>query len=439
MKKIIFLLWISSFIKLTAYSQELPRSALFGAAVADLNDSTAKSFQLPTSKGTWLKQVISGSAAEQAGLIANDVLVEFDGNVINNTSHFLSILKKYHGGDKAKVNYYRQAKLKTTTVTLKSKAKETSNEYDIIYSSVQSGNNLLRTIITKPKGEGVYPAVLIVGGVGCYSIDNISNRDLLSTRLWIDSLTENGFVTIRVEKTGMGDSKGIPCTDCDFLTEKQGYLDGLKQLKALPYVDKEKVFIAGFSIGGVIAPLIAQQEKVKGIIVYGTVGKNWLEYELENTHRQRLLDDYPSDSLDLWMRGEYKRLYGLFVEEKTPEQIIRENPETADNFFEYPMSIKYFQQVADVNVRQMWMNTDAYVLAMHGTSDFVSSANEHELLVQTVNRYHPGKATHTEIKNADHWEIYTESEKMSASHTQTELNPFAVTTALSWILKVVKA
>lgn len=438
MKKIIFLLWITS-VTFAAFGQELPRSASFGALVSDLNDSITKSLRVPSSKGTWLKQVVKGSAAEQAGLINNDVLISFDGKVIDNTNHFLSILKEYHGGDKVKVSYYRQAKLKTATLTLHEKPKETSKDYDVIYSSLNSGNNHLRTIITKPKDPGTYPAVLIVEGVGCFSIDNISNSFILSTKLWIDTLTIHKFVTMRVEKTGMGDSKGIPCNECDFITEKQGYLDGLKQLKSLPYVDKDKVFIAGFSIGGVIAPLIAQQEKVKGIIVYGTVGRNWLEYELENTHRQRMLDDYSADSLDLWMRAEYERLYGLFVEKKTPEQIIKEHPETADHLFEYPMSIKYFQQVADINIGQLWMNTNIYVLAMHGTSDFVSSANEHEQLVQVVNRYHPGKATHTEIKNSDHWEIYTESEKISAAHTQTELNPLAATTALSWMLKVVNA
>ena len=385
MKQIIFLLWATSLMTSTALGQELPRAASFGALVNDLNDSTTKLLHLTSSKGTLLKQVIGGSSAEQAGLIGNDVLISFDGKVIDNTNHFLRILKQYHGGDKVKADYYRQGKLKSATIILHEKPKESSKDYDIIYSSVNSGNNHLRTIITKPKGEGIHPAVLIVGGVGCYSIDNISNKDLLSIKLWVDSLTLNGFVTIRVEKTGMGDSKGIPCTDCDFTTEKQGYLDGLKQLKSLPYVNKENIFIAGFSIGGVIGPLIAQQEKVKGIIVYGTVGRNWLEYELENTHRQRVLDDYPADSLDIWMRAEYKRLYGLFVEKKTPEQIISEHPETAVNFFEYPMSVKYFQQVADVNINQMWMNTDAWVLAMHGTSDFVSSADEHELIAQIVN------------------------------------------------------
>lgn len=437
MKKIIFLFWFTSLL-FTAFGQELPRSASFGALVNDLNDSTANLLQLSSAKGTWLKQVIGGSSASQAGLSNNDVLISFDGKSIDNTAHFLSILKQYHGGDKVKVDYYRQAKLKTATITLKEKARETSNAYDIIYSSVHSGNNHLRTIITKPKGPGIYPAALIIGGVGCYSIDNISNPDLLSIRLWVDSLTANGFVTIRVEKTGNGDSKGIPCSECDFITERQGFSEGLKQLKSLPYVDKENIFIAGFSIGGVIAPLIAQQEKVKGIIVYGTVGRNWLEYELENTHRQRLLDDYPADSLDLVMRAEYKRLYGLFVEKKTPEQILKESPETAVTFFEYPMGIKYFQQVADVNIRQLWMNTDARVLAMHGTSDFVSSSGEHELIVQTVNRYHPGKATHTEIKNADHWQLNTESEKVSESHTQTELNILAVTTALKWMVNLLK-
>jgi dienelactone hydrolase len=436
MKKIIFLFAVTSLIVFTAFGQELPGSASFGALVKDLDDSTANSFQLPSSKGTWLKQVFGGSSADQAGLIDNDVLISFDGKAIDKTNQFLAMLKQYHGGDQVKVTYYRQAQLKTATILLKPKPKETSSDYDIIYADVHSGSNQLRTIITKPKGNGIYPAVLIVGGIGCYSIDNNSN---LSFRLWVDSLTTNGFVTIRVEKTGVGDSKGIPCSECDFTTEKQGYLDGLKQLKSLPYVDKANVFIAGFSIGGVIAPLLAQQEKVKGIIVYGTVGRNWLEYELESTHHQRLLDDYPADSLDIWMRGEYERLYGLYVEKKTPEQIIKEHPETAANFFQYPMSVKYFQQVADINIRQLWMNTDAWVLAMHGTSDFVSSANEHELLVQIVNRYHPGKATHIEIKNSDHWELYTESEKISAAHTQTDLNPLAATTALGWILKVSNA
>jgi serine protease Do len=121
MKKIIFLFAVTSLIVFTAFGQELPGSASFGALVKDLDDSTANSFQLPSSKGTWLKQVFGGSSADQAGLIDNDVLISFDGKAIDNTNQFLAMLKQYHGGDQVKVTYYRQAQLKTATILLNKK------------------------------------------------------------------------------------------------------------------------------------------------------------------------------------------------------------------------------------------------------------------------------------------------------------------------------
>jgi dienelactone hydrolase len=310
---------------------------------------------------------------------------------------------------------------------------ETSSEFEIIYSSVLSGTNNLRTIITKPKNGSKFPAVLIVGGVGCYSIDNPTQIEIQSMKLWADSLAKNGFVTMRIEKTGMGDSKGIPCKECDFNTEKQGCLDGLKKLKSLNYVDKENVFIAGFSIGGVIAPLIAQQEAVKGIIVYGTVGRNWLEYEIDNSVRQQELDGTLADAIDRFMRAEYIRLYALFVEKKQPEQVLKEYPQTAGHLLNYPMRIEYFQQVADVNIRELWMKTTAKVLAIHGSSDFVSSADEHELIKEIVNKYHPGNGNYLEAANCDHWGLTTENEVASAMQQHTGLNHMPIRYSINWL------
>ncbi|MEO8148271.1 MAG: PDZ domain-containing protein [Bacteroidia bacterium] len=435
MNKIIFLSLVAVLflMKKSSFGQDLPRSASFGALVRDLNDSSGIALKLSGLSGTHIEKVVAGSSAQRAGFTANDVLISMDGEQIKNTNHFLELLKKHHGGDKVKIGYYRKSKLKETTMILLPKQIETSDDYDIIYSSLLSGSNHLRTIITRPKGGSIYPAVLIVGGVGCYSIDNPSITEILSIKMWSDSLTRNGFVTIRIEKTGMGDSKGIPCNECDFNTEKQAFLDGLKQLKSLSYVDKENIFIAGFSIGGVIAPLIAQQEPVKGIIVYGTVGRNWLEYELDNSLRQQLLEDLPADSIDRYMRAEYIRLYGLFVEKKAPEQIIKEHPETKSHLYIYPMRIEYFQQVADVNIRELWMNTKAKVLAMHGSSDFVSSATEHKLIAEIVNHYNPGNATYVEIANSDHWGLFAESDMASYSHQQTELNFLPLTNSIKWL------
>lgn len=414
-------------------AENLPRSASFGVMVGNLNDSLVTQLNLPTKNGTHIRKVFNGSSASNASLKVNDVIVTLDGKEIADTKEFLALLKNYHGGDKVKVGYYRKSKLHHVTMKLQPKPMEQSDEYEVIYSSVHSGENHLRTIITKPEGEGPYPAVLMVGGVGCYSIDNTSHSKLISSKMWIDSLTVNGFVTLRVEKTGMGDSKGIPCKECDFHTEKQGYFDGIRQLRSLSFVDTTSIFIAGFSMGGVIGPLIAAKLPVKGIIAYGTAGKNWFEYELENTRRQRILEGYPADSLDLWMRNEYKRLYGLFVEKRLPDDIMSEHPETTPNFFNYPMRIEYFQQVADIDIGELWMRTTSKVLVMHGSSDFVSSADEHALIADVVNRYHPGNATYTEIPDADHWEIFAESEEQSMAGTGRNVNPGAVQFALSWL------
>ena len=435
MNKIIFLSLVAALflMKNSSFGQELPRSASFGALVGDLNDSSRTALRLSSLSGSLIKMIVASSSAQKAGFMANDVLISMDGAAIENTNHFLALLKEHYGGDKVKISYYRKSKLKETTMILLPKQMETSSDFDIIYSSVLSGSNQLRTIITKPKSGGIHPAVLLIGGVGCYSIDNTLNPDILSIKMWADSLAKSGFVSIRVEKTGMGDSKGIPCNECDFITEKQGFSDGLKQLRSLPYVDKENIFIAGFSIGGVIAPLIAQQQPVKGIIVYGTVGRNWLEYELDNSLRQQLLDNRPADSIDMYMRGEYIRLYGLFVEKKMPQQIINEHPETTQHLFTYPMRIEYFQQVADINIRELWMNTKAKVLAMHGTSDFVSSGPEHKLIAEIVNHYNPGNATYAEIANSDHWQLYAESDLISALHERTTVNLLPLATAIKWL------
>lgn len=433
MTKMSLMVLAAAILATSSYGQDLRRSAAFGAAVADLNDSTKTALKLSSSSGSHLKTVIPGSSAQKAGFQPGDVIVSVDGKNIENTNKFLSLLKTHYGGDTIGVGFYRKSKLHKTTMVLSPKPMESSNDYEIIYSSVSSGSNRLRTIITKPGKSGNYPAVLLIGGVGCYSIDNPLSAEIQSIKMWSDSLTRNGFVTMRVEKPGTGDSRGIPCNECDFITEKSAFMEGLKQLKSLPYVNRESTFIAGFSMGGIIGPLIAQEEPVKGIIVYGTAGKNWLEYELENSFRQGMLDDVPADSLGRHMRAEYTRLYSLLIEKKTPEQIIKEHPETRPNFFPYPMRNEYFQQVADVNIPGLWMNTKAKVLAMHGSSDFISSAAEHRLIAEIVNRAHPGNATYAEIPQSDHWGLFAENEKASQVNTQPRLNYLPVITSVKWL------
>ncbi len=68
--------------------------------------------------GAVLSEVEEGMPADKAGLKVGDVIVEIEGEKVDDVSHFKYILYKYKVGDKIKVKYYRENKLEETTVEL---------------------------------------------------------------------------------------------------------------------------------------------------------------------------------------------------------------------------------------------------------------------------------------------------------------------------------
>ena len=57
-------------------------------------------------------------------------------------------------------------------------------------------------------------------------------------------------------------------------------------------------------MGGVMAPLLAAEVPVRGIIVYGTIARTWPEYWLENIRRQMELADADPSAIDRDVRAE---------------------------------------------------------------------------------------------------------------------------------------
>jgi len=68
--------------------------------------------------GAVLSYVEENKPADKAGLKAGDVIVEIDGEKINDVSHFKYVLYKHKIGDKIKVKYYRENKLNETEILL---------------------------------------------------------------------------------------------------------------------------------------------------------------------------------------------------------------------------------------------------------------------------------------------------------------------------------
>ena len=68
--------------------------------------------------GAVLSYVEENMPASKSGLKVGDVIIEIDGEKVDNVSHFKYILYKHKLGDKIKVKYYRENKIGETTIEL---------------------------------------------------------------------------------------------------------------------------------------------------------------------------------------------------------------------------------------------------------------------------------------------------------------------------------
>ncbi len=166
-------------------------------------------------------------------------------------------------------------------------------------------------------------------------------------------------------------------------------------------MDPTRVFVFGHSIGGIVGPLVAAEEPVRGLVAAETIGTDWFEYELENFRRQTLLARTPYDELERKSRRMRECRRRLLLEKQTPEQVLKDAPACSE-YLDDPAPYTYMQQLADLNLAEVWKKVDAPALVIYGTSDFLTSAAEHEYLRDMVNSFHPGRAAYVRIEGMGH-------------------------------------
>jgi pimeloyl-ACP methyl ester carboxylesterase len=245
---------------------------------------------------------------------------------------------------------------------------------------------------------------------------------------------------MRVEKSGMGDSEGAACNSpaVDMETEARGYIAGLRALKGYDYVDPDRVFIFGHSIGGLVGPVIASREPVKGLIVAETVGTSWYDYSMENIRRQRVLKGVPYDEVENDVRKYRNCKQLVWFDSKTPADVIKENPDCV-GMVEDAAPHTYMRQIAGLNLADTWKRVNAQVLVIYGASDFVTSAEEHHYLRDMLNKFRPGSATYVEIPEMDHWFERTASQQSSLARISAPpagpplFNESILTESLKWL------
>ena len=100
------------------------KRAMLGITMQSIDDKIADELKLSSRNGVYIVEVAKNSAADKAGLVKGDVIVEIDSVKITTPSSVQEVVSRFSPGDKAKITVIRDGKKKTVEVVFKGTAQE---------------------------------------------------------------------------------------------------------------------------------------------------------------------------------------------------------------------------------------------------------------------------------------------------------------------------
>lgn len=390
---------LTSTARVTAQNDPLRRRAFWGASIS----APART------PGATVRQVEPESPATRAGLRPGDVITQINGREMTDSITYAATFRAVRAGDRVRLHVSRQGQRLDLQLEPTPLPREAVEGVEVTYSSVVTEpGHRLRTIITKPSGAtGRLPAILFVQWLSCDSVEVLNNPSDGVEKTLRRLVSKSGFVLMRVERPGLGDSEGPDCSQSDLQADLAGFRAALAALKSHDFVDTNNLFIFGASIGGALAPIVAQGEDVRGLIVTGAFAKTWYEHMIELERRRLELAGRAPAEINDAMRG-FSEFYSMYLNQKlTPAEVVRQRPRLAGLWYDQPAHqyerpAVYFQQVQELNVEAAWEKISAPVFVIYGEYDWIMSRADHELITQIVNRRKGGNARLMIVAKAGH-------------------------------------
>jgi dienelactone hydrolase len=353
-------------------------------------------------------RVSEQSSLHAAGLRAEDEILALDGAAISDEIEFDRRMAALRGGDKVRLQVRREGRVTEIEAVLAPMVREQFPGAEVVYTQIANPRGLQqRAILTRPAGTSARrPAILFVPWLSCDSVEAPHGASPGIEELLGTIAAGSGWVMLRVDKPGVGDSEGV-CADTDLDTEIEGSRAALAWLRAHPWVDPDTVVIMGHSFSGAFLPLVAGTTPVAGYIVLNSWVRTWMERLLEFERLQAEAAGLAAAEVSERQR-KLAEFYALFLEQqKTPRQAIAERPELASVWndapeHQYGRSARFHHQLQRINPARAWSGVAAATLVMWGECDLIMHRADHERLAALVNRNRAGAAEFVVIPGANH-------------------------------------
>lgn len=164
--------------------------ALLGVSIGDITTEIAKEKDLKTLNGALVADVVSGGAAEKAGIKKDDVINEVNGVKVNSTAELQEQVGRYRPGDKITVGYVRANKQMRANVNLMN-AEGTTDVVSTNKFQQDLGVQLKPITDTVKEALGIDSGLEVVSSAGKfrelgvnpgYIILKINNRNMASVK-----------------------------------------------------------------------------------------------------------------------------------------------------------------------------------------------------------------------------------------------------------------
>jgi len=264
---------------------------------------------------------------------------------------------------------------------------------DVVYHN-EPNNIQFGATITIPHGAGPFPAVLMITGSGQQNRD----EELFGHRPFAviaDYLTKKGYIVLRVDDRGIGKSTGefSGATSEDF---KNDAIVSLNYLRSRKEVDQKKIGLMGHSEGGMIAPMIAVEDKgVDFLVLLAAPGVPCLQLNEEQLAalfeksgvKKESTDEYlelyekmVKSSLKTDDKEEFRKQVNKEVTEwraKTPSYVVLETTNISDNRSQEKfvdgivnkLSDPWYKYLISYNPQPTLRKLSCKVLALNGEKD----------------------------------------------------------------------